>query len=117
MVLSPVAESMFWMSRYIERAENIARFIDVNAFLTMELGDTVQEQWWPLVAVTGDEAIFRERYGEASRATAMQFLTCDEEYPNSIASCLAAARENARIVREYISTTMWQELNKFYLMV
>ncbi|HEY2735880.1 MAG TPA: alpha-E domain-containing protein [Polyangiales bacterium] len=116
-MLSRVAESMFWMSRYIERAENIARFIDVNAFLTMELGDTIQEQWWPLVAVTGDEAIFRERYGEASRANVMQFLTFDEEYPNSIASCLAAARENARIVREYISTTMWQELNKFYLMV
>jgi uncharacterized alpha-E superfamily protein len=117
MMLSRVAESMFWMSRYIERAENIARFIDVNAFLTMELGDSVHEQWGPLVAVTGDEALFRERYGEPNRANVTHFLTFDEEYPNSIVSCLAAARENARIVREYISTAMWQELNKFYLMV
>ena len=117
MMLSRVADSMFWMSRYIERAENIARFVDVNAFLTMELGDAVQQQWGPLVAVTGDEALFRERYGEPSRASVIQFLTFDEEYPNSIVSCLAAARENARIVREYISSTMWEELNRFYLMV
>jgi uncharacterized alpha-E superfamily protein len=117
MMLSRVADSMFWMSRYIERAENIARFIDVNAFLTMELGDAVQQQWGPLVAVTGDEEVFRERYGEPNRANVTHFLTFDEEYPNSIVSCLSAARENARIVREYISSAMWQELNRFYLMV
>jgi uncharacterized alpha-E superfamily protein len=117
MMLSRVADSMFWMSKYIERAENIARFVDVNAHLTMELGDAVQQQWWPLVAVTGDEELFRERYGEATRATVTRFLTFDEEYPNSIVSCLASARENARIVREYISTAMWSQLNKFYLMV
>jgi uncharacterized alpha-E superfamily protein len=117
MMLSRVADSMFWMSRYIERAENIARFIDVNALLTMELGDSVHEQWGPLVAVTGDEELFRERYGEATRANVTRFLSFDEENPNSIVSCLALARENARIVREYISTSMWAQLNKFYLMV
>ena len=117
MMLSRVADSMYWMSRYIERAENIARFIDVNALLTMELGDTVHQQWGPLVAVTGDEATFRESYGDATRANVMRFLTFDESYPNSIISCLSAARENARIVREYISTAMWEQLNKFYLMV
>jgi uncharacterized alpha-E superfamily protein len=118
MMLSRVADSMYWMSRYIERAENIARFIDVNALLTMELGDAVHEQWGPLVAVTGDEADFRENYGDATtRANVMRFLTFDETYPNSIMSCLSNARENARIVREYISTAMWEQLNKFYLMV
>jgi uncharacterized alpha-E superfamily protein len=117
MMLSRVADSMYWMSRYIERAENIARFIDVNALLTMELGDAIHEQWWPLVAVTGDEAIFREKYGEFTRDNVMRFLTFDESYPNSIISCLSSARENARIVREYISTAMWGHLNKFYLMV
>ena len=117
MMLSRVADSMYWMSRYIERAENIARFIDVNALLTMELGDAVHQQWGPLVAVTGDEAVFRESYGDATRANVMRFLTFDENYPNSIMSCLSGARENARIVREYISTAMWEQLNKFYLMV
>jgi uncharacterized alpha-E superfamily protein len=117
MMLSRVADSMFWMSRYIERAENIARFLDVNAFLHLDLGDTVVEQWSPLVMVTGDDAAFRERYGEATRESVIRFLTFDESYPNSIVSCLAAARENARIIREYISTAMWAQLNKFHLMV
>jgi uncharacterized alpha-E superfamily protein len=117
MMLSRVADSMFWMSRYIERAENIARFLDVNAFLHLDLGDTIQEQWNPLVAVTGDEATFKERYGEATRESVLRFLTFDEDYANSIVSCLASARENARIVREYISTAMWAQINKFYLMV
>jgi uncharacterized alpha-E superfamily protein len=117
MMLSRVADSMFWMSRYIERAENIARFIDVNALLTMELGDAVHEQWGPLVAVTGDEELFRERHGEPNRANVTHFLTFDEDNPNSIVSCLAMARENARIVREHISSSMWAQLNRFYLMV
>jgi uncharacterized alpha-E superfamily protein len=117
MMLSRVADSMFWMSRYIERAENIARFIDVNVLLTMELGYTVGEQWGPLISTTGDEEIFKESYGEPTRANVMRFLTFDESYPNSIISCLSAARENARIIREHISTAMWEHLNKFYLMV
>src|SRR4029077_35744 len=101
MMLSRVADSMYWMSRYIERAENIARFIDVNALLTMELGDAIHEQWLPLVAVSGDEEVFREKYGsEFTRDNVMSFLTFDEDYANSIISCLSSARENARIVRE-----------------
>jgi uncharacterized alpha-E superfamily protein len=117
MMLSRVADSMFWMSRYIERAENIARFLDVNAFLHWDLGDTVEEQWDPLIAVTGDEPLFRERYGKATRESVCRFLMFDSEYPNSIMSCLSAARENARIIREYISTAMWAQINKFYLLV
>ncbi len=117
MMLSRVADSMYWMSRYIERAENIARFIDVNVTLTMELGYTVGEQWGPLVATTGDEEMFQKDYGEPTRANVMRFLTFDERYPNSIISCLSGARENARIIREHISTAMWEQLNKFYLMV
>ena len=117
MMLSRVADSMYWMSRYIERAENIARFIDVNVLLTMELGYTVGEQWGPLVATTGDEAVFQESYGEPTRANVMRFLTFDERYPNSIISCLSAARENARIIREHISTAMWEQINRFYLLV
>lgn len=117
MMLSRVAASMFWMSRYIERAENIARFIDVNLQLSLDLGDTVEEQWGPLVAVTGDEELFRERYRGSSRQEVMRFLTFDRTYPNSIASCLAIARENARTIRDHISTAMWEALNTFHLMM
>ncbi|MDD9943969.1 MAG: alpha-E domain-containing protein [Myxococcales bacterium] len=117
MMLSRVADSMFWMSRYVERAENIARFVEVNLQLSLDLGDAMREQWGPLVAVTGDEALFQERYGEPQRESVMRFLTFDKSYPNSILACVAQARENARIVREKISTSMWEELNKFHLML
>lgn len=119
-MLSRVADSIFWMSRYIERAENVARFIDVNMHLAMDLGtesSTPAGQWAPLVITTGDFELFGELYGEPDPRTAIEFLTFDERNPNSIVSCLRAARENARTVREMISSSMWEELNKFYLMV
>jgi uncharacterized alpha-E superfamily protein len=117
-MLSRTADSIFWMSRYIERAENVARFIDVNMQLTMDLGtDGLRDQWAPLVVTTGDDAQFTELYGQPNQQKAMEFLTFDERNPNSILSCLQKARENARTVREMISSAMWEELNKFYLMV
>ena len=119
-MLSRVADSIFWMSRYIERAENVARFIDVNMQLAMDVGAqtaTAAEQWAPLVITTGDNELYTELYGEPDQRNAMEFLTFDVRNPNSILSCLSAARENARTVREMISSSMWEELNKFYLMV
>lgn len=115
-MLSRVADSIYWMARYIERAENVARFIHVNLNLALELGPEL-EQWAPLIYTTGDEQTFYERYPVASREAVVQFLTLDEENPNSILACLRAARENARTVRDIISSEMWEELNKFYLMV
>lgn len=119
-MLSRVADSIFWMSRYIERAENVARFIDVNMHLAMDLGidgAKAADQWAPLVVTTGDHELFGSLYGEPNQRTAIDFLTFDQRNPNSILSCLSAARENARTVREMISSSMWEELNKFYLMV
>ncbi len=116
-MLSRVADSIFWMSRYLERAENVARFIDVNLNLTLDLGDSIREQWEPLVVTTGDHADFRERYGAATQEKVLAFLTFDDKNPNSILSCLRSARDNARTVRENISAAMWEEVNKFYLTV
>lgn len=119
-MLSRVADSIFWMSRYIERAENVARFIDVNMELAVDVGaETLpaNEQWAPLLATTGDDALFAKLYGEPDRHKAIDFLTFDDRNPNSILSCLRTARENARTVREMISSSMWEELNKFFLMV
>jgi uncharacterized alpha-E superfamily protein len=75
------------------------------------------QQWEPLVHTTGDLEVFTKRYGEATQQNVLQFLTFDAENPNSIFSCVRAARENARTVREIISSDMWLQLNKFYLMV
>ena len=116
-MLSRVADSIYWMARYVERAENVARFIDVNLNLSLDLGPETGNQWDPLIYTTGDQEDFYSRYGDASQGNVLQFLAFDEENPNSIISCLKCARENARTVREVISTTMWEELNKFYLLV
>lgn len=116
-MLSRVADSIYWLNRYIERAENVARFVDVNLNLMLDLPAGVAQQWEPLVTTTGDSALFRERYGEANADNVVKFLTFDGDYPNSILSCLHLARENARSVREIISSEMWGEVNTFYLMV
>jgi uncharacterized alpha-E superfamily protein len=75
------------------------------------------QQWQPLVNITGDHADFTKRYEEPTQHNVTQFLTFDRDNPNSIISCLRAARENARSVREIISSEMWLQLNSFYLMV
>jgi uncharacterized alpha-E superfamily protein len=116
-MLSRVADSIYWLNRYIERADNIARFMDVNLHLMLDLPAGVQQQWEPLVIITGDSKLFRERYGEATAENVINFLTFNQDYSNSIISVLRNARENARSIREIISSEMWEEVNSFYLMV
>jgi uncharacterized alpha-E superfamily protein len=116
-MLSRVAASVYWMARYIERAENTARFIDVNLQMSLDSPITFSDQWEPLVAITGDLESFKERFADANRENVIQFLALDKENPNSILSCLSRARENARSVREAISSETWEQINLFYLMV
>lgn len=116
-MLSRVEESIHWMNRYIERAESIARFVDVNLQLMLDLPPGLNEQWMPLIQVTADDEAFAERYGEPTRENVIGFLTFDEDNPNSILQCLRGARENARSIRETISSEMWEHLNTFYLLV
>ncbi len=117
MMLSRVADSIYWMSRYIERAENISRYINVNLSLMLDQQLEDQNQWDALIQITGDHEMFAKRHGEATMESALDFLTFDREYPNSIFSCVRAARENARTVREAISSEMWEYLNRLYLKV
>jgi len=116
-MLSRVADSIYWLNRYVERAENIARFADVNFNLILDSPTGVAQQWEPLVRTTGDLPLFQKRYGEPTAENVIKFLSFDSEYPNSILSCLRAARENARSIREIISSEMWQQVNEFYMMV
>ena len=108
---------MYWMSRYIERAENVARFIAVNLNLNLDMPGGADQQWMPLVVTTGDHAQFVKRYKSATKQNVIRFLTFDRENSNSIMSSLWTARENARAVRESISSEMWEHINRFYLMV
>lgn len=116
-MLSREADSVFWLSRYVERAENVARFIEVNMHLTLDLGDSMDAQWEPLVATTGDHEDFNATYGTPTRENVWQFLTFNRKNPNSILSCLSSARENARTIRGALPSMLWEELNKFYLFV
>jgi uncharacterized alpha-E superfamily protein len=116
-MLSRVAESIYWMSRYVERAENVARFIHVNLNLMLDLPVGSTQQWQPLVDTTGDSEQFAKRFGESTEQNVIHFLTFDADNVNSIVSCLRLARENARSVREVISSEMWEQLNEFYLRV
>jgi len=116
-MLSRVADAIYWMNRYIERAENVARFVEVNLNLLMDNPVGTQQQWEPLIAVTGDRNLFKTLYAEPSANNVLNFLTFDRRSHNSIRACVRAARENARSVRETISSEMWQQINSFYLMV
>jgi uncharacterized alpha-E superfamily protein len=116
-LLSRVADSVYWMGRYIERAENVARFLDVNHNLMLDLPQGYQDQWQPIVDTTGDRSVFESRHGVATREKVIQFLAFDHEYRSSICACISAARENARSVRETISSEMWEQINSMYLMI
>lgn len=116
-MLSRVAESIYWMCRYVERAENVARFISVNLNLNLDLPGEPVQQWLPLVITSGDQAAFNKSYTGATKENVIRFLTFDRENANSVLSCLTTARENARSVREIISSEMWEHINRFYLLL
>ncbi|WP_258103519.1 alpha-E domain-containing protein [Marinoscillum sp. MHG1-6] len=113
-MLSRVAESLFWLGRYTERADNYARFTDVNFNLSLDLPPGMKEQWEPLIAATGDWDDFTKRHKDFTRESAINFLAFDTENPNSIINSIKQARENARVVRENLSKEMWEVLNDLY---
>jgi uncharacterized alpha-E superfamily protein len=99
----------------MERAENVARFIDVNQQMSLDVPGSSAEQWGPLVATTGDHEAYAERHGQATEGGVVHFLTFDGQNPNSILSCVSQARENARSARQFLTLEMWEQLNKHYL--
>ena len=109
-MLSRVAENLFWMGRYIERACNIARFSEVNYYLSLDL-DPEYVQWEPLVHITGDYDEFQGKCGKFDAESVMRFLVLNTEYVNSVYSAIHLSRENARSAREYLPVEFWEELN------
>lgn len=114
-MLSRVANSIYWMSRYLERADSVARFIDVNLKLILDIDlDRENAQWEPLIMASGDDSDFFKRYKTLDQRRVVHFLTFDNLNPNSILSCIHNARENARTVREIIPTELWETINELY---
>lgn len=117
-MLSRVADSLYWMSRYIERAENTARLLDVNLQLMLDFegldDETLTGHWLPIIASSGVVESFNKLYPRADSSSVLDFLTFNTRNPNSILSCVNAARENARMVRDQISGEMWEVINRTY---
>lgn len=118
-MLSRVADSLYWMSRYIERAENSARLLDVNLRLLLDFEDLddlkLKEHWEPVIRAAGEEELFYKLYEQADSESVTEFLTFSRDNPSSVLSCMLAARENARMIRDQLSSEMWECLNEAYL--
>jgi uncharacterized alpha-E superfamily protein len=111
-LLARYAESLFWMARYVERAENLARLLEVQETFARDRDGG--QNWLPIVHLHGDHGRFFERQSRADALTVCQFYILDGENGGSILSAITAARENARALRPLISTEMWTHLNVFY---
>jgi uncharacterized alpha-E superfamily protein len=116
-MLSRVASSLYWMSRYVERAENTARVLDVTWRMSLlakepELQD---QEWLAPLYITGSLFPFSGRHNEVCAREVLHFMALDPENPSSIHACARQARENARAVRGAITSEMWEVLNATWL--
>ncbi len=111
-LLARYAEGLFWMARYIERVENLARLVDVTQ--SFESPGRETESWSALVRINADEASFALRMTLPDAAGVKHFYLLDQANPTSVPASIEAARMNARTLRPLISTEMWLQLNVFY---
>ncbi len=116
-MLSRVASNIYWMARYIERAENTARLINVNTHLLLDLPKKMTFGWEPLIAITGSEEGFWRKEQAADEYNVTRYLLVDEENPSSVLSALSAARENMRTTRDIVPSGAWEQLNDLHLYV
>ena len=114
MLLSRVAESLYWINRYLERAENISRFVEVSEAMALDCPPGSAEPWLSLIDVTGDRESFDLRFPDKKQHDVINFLIRDSQNPNSITSCINMARENARQIRDVITSEMWEQINILY---
>ncbi|GGD56085.1 alpha-E domain-containing protein [Lacimicrobium alkaliphilum] len=114
-MLSRVASSIFWMVRYLERAENTARLINVNSHLLLDIPSSVKLGWEPIIDILSVREDFHEHYEQADERSVVKYMVADSYNPGSIISSITAARENARTVREIIPRECWEQINALYL--
>ncbi|MDS4040933.1 MAG: alpha-E domain-containing protein [Candidatus Competibacter sp.] len=116
-MLSRVAQNIYWMARQIERAEDTARLINVNANLLLDLPRNTTFGWLPLIFIVGAEKLFFEKDPNrlADETNVVKFLISDRDHPSSIISSLAAARENLRTTRDTVPQEAWEQINGLYI--
>jgi uncharacterized alpha-E superfamily protein len=116
-MLSRVAESLYWMTRYLERAENTARLINATTQVLLDLPRDASFGWDVLLKVAGLDREFLDSYATHDEASILRFLVSDEKNPGSIVSCVRYARENCRTLREVLPRQAWERINSLYLFV
>ena len=116
-MLSRVAERIYWLARYLERAENTARLVSTYHFLLLDLPKGAQVGWRALPVITGGRAQFAERYPRADERNTLRFLLADAANPGSLANSVAWARENFRTSREELPGEAWERINELHLFV
>ena len=114
-MLSRLAENLYWHGRYLERAEDIARLINVNANLNLDLPRSIAPGWEPLVRITGAGDLYAELHEDFEERTVTRFLLSAQENPNSLRACLENARENLRSARDLLPREVWEQMNGLYL--
>ncbi len=114
-MLSRVANKVNWMARYLERAENTARIINVNTHLLLDLPKRVRLGWEPIVDITSQRDLFYSLHDEADEHSVVRFMVTDTRNPASILSTLKMARENTRTIRDIIPREVWEQVNTLYL--
>ena len=115
MLLGRTANGLYWMSRYIERAENMARLLDAGLRLALTETTNSDEEWTSVVVSAGAEAAFRERHDEFTAATVSDFLLRDTSNPSSVVSSIDTARMNGRMVRTALTRECWESLNEAWM--
>jgi uncharacterized alpha-E superfamily protein len=113
-MLSRVAERLYWLGRYVERAENTARLVSVNAQLLLDMPSPATVLWRSLIEILGCQADFAAQHPAASERSVMRYVVADEASPASLVSALRGARENARTVREVLPSAAWELVNHQY---
>jgi uncharacterized alpha-E superfamily protein len=113
-MLSRVADSLYWINRYVERAENLSRFVEVSEAMALDCPPGSAEPWLPLIEANGDRKLFDKLHPAGSPDDVVSFLVSDADNPNSIVNCVAIARENARQIRDVVTTEMWEQINGLY---
>ena len=114
MLLSRVAERLYWMGRLLERAEDTARIANVNAHLLLDLPKGTAFGWEPLLFIIGAEELFYHHYQKADKTSVVKFMLVDRDNPRSILSSLHCARENLRTTRDIVPRKAWEKLNDLY---
>jgi uncharacterized alpha-E superfamily protein len=116
-MLSRTADHLYWMGRYIERAENLARILEVNRSMALlpQTAETVEQAWLATLTIIGLKEPYKQKHDVVTPETVLSFIALDRDNPTSIFNCIRAARENARAVRGALTSEIWETINSTWL--